>query len=805
MLVLPLRLAAFAAVLLFLLQAGEAEAYGGNFNPTAEVTLSNYDACAPANVTSLFQVPAGDMNFQVNVTFTPEEWGMQDPDTPIGAKVGELQSNATIGLFGGPCYQSLSLLFKLYNATVDTSDELARADLPNEPQDSAAWDLDGNGILDGADQYPEWLNDPKLFQGLQPIARSVALNDTVVPGTNIVLQFVVFAPGTCLPNAPCPPPAGYPSVTVLQDPTTVAPSGITDFCSPLRSENTTYGLSQDNPATPEDESGYVARRNPIEDGTYTFRTYARSYWNADDDDYENYLDTCPFDVNLEDPTTSSGPDADAFDTICDPAPAVMSPLAGSECGGSGLPDYDGDCYADPGDNCPSVANGITNDGTIRGPNNQADADLDYIGDACDPSPNTPDGGTLDTTEEAPVDIDEVDDCDDDGMPNTYELEHDCLDVLVDDADADPDGDDVSNIDEMDADTDPCVAEAVIEETPTPTPEASPTPTPTPTPTVEDADGDTVPDDIDNCPDDSNPDQADLDGDGEGDVCDDDVDGDDLSNDAEELFGSDPDDADSTPESLGFDPDTCTDGVDNDGDGLVDADDEGCVDVDADVFEDVLETKLGSDSDDPESMPEHVTIEGTCTDGIDNDGDGLIDAEDPGCAVGTPTPTVEVDICEPKFPGLYNGRVLLDGSLAAAGWEVTAWVNDVEWASTIVSGGRYAMDIPDRLAVDTCFEAGTITFKLDGMTCEPSPEWAAGLQDDVDLTCVSAEVEPTPTPPVEPTPTPPVEPTPTPTVLPPTGMGGMSGDGSFMWWPLALAAAALTSAAGLGALVAAKRR
>jgi hypothetical protein len=28
------------------------------------------------------------------------------------------------------------------------------------------------------------------------------------------------------------------------------------------------------------------------------------------------------------------------------------------------------------------------------------------------------------------------------------------------------------------------------------------------------------------------------------------------------------------------------------------------------------------------------------------------------------------------------------------------------------------------------------------------------------------------------------------------MGGMGGDGGFMWWPLALAAAALTSVAGL---------
>ena len=74
MLVLPLRLVAFAAVLLFLLQAGEAQAYGGTFNPDSQVELSDYDACAPANVTSIFDVPAGDMNFQVNVTFTPEEW-----------------------------------------------------------------------------------------------------------------------------------------------------------------------------------------------------------------------------------------------------------------------------------------------------------------------------------------------------------------------------------------------------------------------------------------------------------------------------------------------------------------------------------------------------------------------------------------------------------------------------------------------------------------------------------------------------------------------------------------------------------
>lgn len=63
-------------------------------------------------------------------------------------------------------------------------------------------------------------------------------------------------------------------------------------------------------------------------------------------------------------------------------------------------------------------------------------------------------------------------------------------------------------------------------TPTPTPTRTPTPTATPTPT--DTDRDEVPDHMDNCPSDFNPDQTDADYDGQGDVCDvcpDDVDND----------------------------------------------------------------------------------------------------------------------------------------------------------------------------------------------------------------------------------------------------------------------------------------
>ncbi|MBD3313712.1 PKD domain-containing protein [Candidatus Woesearchaeota archaeon] len=57
---------------------------------------------------------------------------------------------------------------------------------------------------------------------------------------------------------------------------------------------------------------------------------------------------------------------------------------------------------------------------------------------------------------------------------------------------------------------------------------------------------------------------------------------------------------------------CSDNFDNDGDGLVDLDDPGCEDGEDD------------DETDPVTLPE-------CSDGIDNDGDGLVDMDDPDCS------------------------------------------------------------------------------------------------------------------------------------------------------------------------------
>lgn len=95
---------------------------------------------------------------------------------------------------------------------------------------------------------------------------------------------------------------------------------------------------------------------------------------------------------------------------------------------------------------------------------------------------------------------------------------------------------------------------------------------------------------------------------------------------------------------------CADGIDNDGDGLIDALDPKCVHRD-------FGAEDGSDN--------------SCTDGIDNDGDGLIDALDPQCANGSEFPagtsfTPPNGVSLPRFESqpVYPGPIALtpDGDI-----------------------------------------------------------------------------------------------------------------------------------------------
>ena len=85
----------------------------------------------------------------------------------------------------------------------------------------------------------------------------------------------------------------------------------------------------------------------------------------------------------------------------------------------------------------------------------------------------------------------------------------------------------------------------------------------------------------------------------------------------------PNDNDETDPAAGAKP-QCSDGVDNDGDGKVDANDPGCLSGPGGTY---------NPNDNDETDPAAGAKKAQCADGKDNDGDGKIDAKDPGCLSG----------------------------------------------------------------------------------------------------------------------------------------------------------------------------
>ena len=349
------------------------------FNASVEVEVVDTDCVQNSDIESTFIVdwePSPSAQYTAQVSFTPDEWGVATADdVPIGAVVGQLDAIATLGLINSPCTSTLGPTFVLMNCTVDKSDTV---------------DFDGQfgnaaGIYDGCTKWPEFLDD--LFPGLTPIARMAGF--TFLSGVDLSLNFLIFEPGTTPPAPGLPasfsPDLGYVSVSVLNDPgAPLTPDLITDNCPDLVSATTYYGLTHDHPNTAEDESGYVWRHNPRYAGTYTFNAFAASIPDADGDNIDNELDTCPHipcSGNECDVKTGGAPggddDNDGLSNACDPLP-------------DGPPEkfsLDGDAWPNRQDNCPLVAN-----------EEQADSDFDGIGDACDQDDWNDDGDVTDPGE-----------------------------------------------------------------------------------------------------------------------------------------------------------------------------------------------------------------------------------------------------------------------------------------------------------------------------------------------------------------------------------------------------------------------
>jgi hypothetical protein len=356
---------------------------------------------AASSITTTFGVASGDSNFGAVVAFTPPEWGVvKDADVPDGTLVARLSSLATLGLLNGNCSTSLPVGFDMLDATVDQSDTVKYNVPPQGPTLGVEqWEL-VNGVPRGATEYPDYLlrgltsGAAGTGDALQPMAR--LYGQTTVSGVPVSLNFVLFdKTGLTIRGTQISGALGYPSVTVLQnggDPDVdPAPSAITDFCSPLQTSTTTFG-----------KAGSVNfRTNPEADGTYNFITFTASQRDADNDGFENSLDTCPYEPNPGwDPRSNAGPgqpvpgdaDKDGIPDNCDPLPNDQ----GNPEGG-GINDHDGDSYPNRQDNCPLVKNNLGRPiQGAGGPDNQGDDDNDGVGNACDQHPDDPDAEGVET-------------------------------------------------------------------------------------------------------------------------------------------------------------------------------------------------------------------------------------------------------------------------------------------------------------------------------------------------------------------------------------------------------------------------
>ena len=170
----------------------------------------------------------------------------------------------------------------------------------------------------------------------------------------------------------------------------------------------------------------------------------------------------------------------------------------------------------------------------------------------------------------------------------------------------------------------------------------------------DADGDGFADGDDNCPDIANPDQADLDADGQGDACDADRDGDgvlDASDNCAEIANADQ--ADNDVDELGdvCDPDDDNDGVTDDGDNCPFTANADQVNQDSDLEGDACDTDRDGDglANAADNCPEVPNADQADLDSdlagdvcdLDDDGDGVADDSD-NCALTANTDQLDLD-------------------------------------------------------------------------------------------------------------------------------------------------------------------
>jgi hypothetical protein len=421
----------------------------------------------PSHVTHRLALGAADYNYSLLAMASPGSGFMaagpgnpahgSGTDPGIGDLMGRLVTDVGVGAGNAACSANMVLGMKLINATVDNSAgnslnpiliaqtgafiggalENMQSDTgtaANAPSYTPPAGIPANGLPASVDRYPSFLNamfDPDFtnygpngvpFDGddvngatppLQPRARYVG--NAIYSGVAVHMNFVVFSAGALAAAFPAPHPfadltsdMGYTTLVVWQDPTQTAPPTVLDnICTDVTTLMTLWGEARSNhcngslnppcdtpagiidPAVPLQSNLLDRARTPLSAGTYLYVTYMTSQRDADGDGFENELDSCANTANAENPKTTAGADGDKIDPACDPTPVADT--------NSGNHDSDvaanGAALINVADNCPTVSNGSQADAELThsyyedyttNPAPQGGPKSDEIGDACDP-------------------------------------------------------------------------------------------------------------------------------------------------------------------------------------------------------------------------------------------------------------------------------------------------------------------------------------------------------------------------------------------------------------------------------------
>jgi len=226
----------------------------------------------------------------------------------------------------------------------------------------------------------------------------------------------------------------------------------------------------------------------------------------------------------------------------------------------------------------------------------------------------------------------------------------------------------------------------------------------------DSDDDEVSDTVDNCRLVQNGEQADLNSDGEGDACDDDIDGDGLLNDDE----------------IGLETDPMN--VDSDGDNISDGEEVGPDVLEAynsDGDEDIDAIELDSDDDGVLDVDE-AGDDDLATAAIDSDGDGLPDFQDPD----SDDDTVEdgEDNCR-LVPNRYQYDTDRDGQgdICEDDIDGDEVLNESDNCPMIVNVDQLDFDLDDIGDLcDSDIDGDTVENDSDNCPLDPNP-----FQDDID--------------------------------------------------------------------------